>query len=257
MGKRSDNIITVIDVGSAKTVALAAEVTESGLKYHAHGIAESKGTRKGVIVDLDKAVGAVQKAMEDAEAIASFPLENATVGISGAHIRSVNSQGGITLGARPREAVDKARSIPLPGRSPGRAPAAAGLHLDEQDGLRDPAGMMGASTRGSCARDHRRQTAPQNVITVMNRAGIHVDDTVFEPLACSDAVLRSDERELGVCICRYRRRIVRHDRLSRGAVPHTAVIPIGGDHFTNDVAVGLPRHWRRRKKSNASSAAPL
>src|SRR5512146_1168970 len=108
-----------MDVGSAKTCVLVGEITDAGLRYRAHGVSESRGTRKGLIVDLDKAVGSVQKAAQEAEDTAGAPIENAVVGIAGPHVRGVNSQGGVTLGSRAREisredirqAVERARSI--------------------------------------------------------------------------------------------------------------------------------------------------
>jgi len=247
MGKRSDNIITVIDVGSAKTVALVAEVTDAGLRYRGHGFAESKGTRKGVIVDLDKAVSAVQKAMEEAEAVSSLPLESATVGISGAHIRSVNSQGGITLGTRARDiskedvrlAVEKARSITLPDDRQIVHLLPREFIIDGQAGVREAAGMMARMLEVHVHVITASTTAVQNVITVLNRAGMQVDDTVYEALAASDAVLRSDERELGAAVVDIGAGSSDVVVFREGVVTHSAVIPIGGDHFTNDVAVGL------------------
>jgi cell division protein FtsA len=103
MANHQGSFLTAIDVGSAKTCALMAEVTETGLRYRGHGVAESRGSRKGVIVELDKAVAAIQKAVEAAEDTAGAPVEHAIVGIGGAHIRGVNSHGGISLGTRPRE----------------------------------------------------------------------------------------------------------------------------------------------------------
>src|SRR5579863_5637791 len=122
MAKQQGNFITAIDVGSAKTCALMAEISENGLRYRGHGVAESRGSRKGVIVELDKAVVAIQKAVEAAEDAAGVAVEHAVVGIGGSHVRGVNSHGGISLGTRPREigrdeikqAVDRARAIPLP-----------------------------------------------------------------------------------------------------------------------------------------------
>ena len=122
IGEKSESILTAIDIGSAKTVAVAVEATESGLRYRGHGIAESRGSRKGVIVDLEKALTSVKKAMDDAEQVAEVPLESAVVGVSGPHIRGVTSQGGLALGSRAREitredvrlAVDRARNIPMP-----------------------------------------------------------------------------------------------------------------------------------------------
>src|ERR1700686_2594261 len=122
MANQQGNFLTAIDVGSAKTCALVVEVGDGGLRYRGHGVAESRGSRKGVIVDLDKAVAAIQKAVEAAEDTAGAAVEHAIVGVGGSHIRGVNSHGGITVGTRAREigrdeikgAVEKARSIPLP-----------------------------------------------------------------------------------------------------------------------------------------------
>src|ERR1039458_4850685 len=103
MGNQQGSFLTAIDVGSAKTCALMAEFTDSGLRYRGHGVAESRGSRKGVIVELDKAVAAIQKAVEAAEDVAGAAVEQASVGIGGVHVRGVNSHGGISMGTRPRE----------------------------------------------------------------------------------------------------------------------------------------------------------
>src|SRR5246500_4591648 len=103
MGNQQGNFLTAIDVGSAKTCALMAEFTESGLRYRGHGVAESRGSRKGVIVELDKAVATIQKAVEAAEDVAGVAVEQAIVGIGGVHVRGINSHGGIHVGTRPRE----------------------------------------------------------------------------------------------------------------------------------------------------------
>ena len=103
MGNKQDNLITAIDLGSAKTFALVAEVTEAGLRYLGHGVTESRGSRKGAIVDLERATSSVQRAVEKAEAAAGVAVEAALAGVGGAHVRGLNSRGGVTLGSRPRE----------------------------------------------------------------------------------------------------------------------------------------------------------
>jgi cell division protein FtsA len=247
MGKRNENIITVIDVGSSKTVALAVEITEQGLRYRGHGVAESRGSRKGVIVDLEKAVLSVQKAVEEAERTAELPLESAVVGISGPHLRALNSQGGISLGARAREisredmrlAVEKARSIPLPEDRQVLHLLPQEFILDDQSGIRDPFGMMGRQLEVRVHVITASNSATQNIITVLNRAGMEVTDTVYEALAASDAVLRSDEREVGAVVIDIGAGSSDMIVVQEGVVTHSAVVPIGGDHFTSDVAVGL------------------
>ena len=142
MPSHQPNFITAIDVGSAKTSVLVAEVSENGLRYRGHGISESRGMRKGVITELDKAISSIQKAVEHAEDVAGIPIEHALVGIAGAHIRGMNSHGGITFGARAREigreeirqAVDKARTVMVIKRSmnPGFAGIENPLYYEDK-----------------------------------------------------------------------------------------------------------------------------
>jgi cell division protein FtsA len=246
MAKPNEQFLTVLDVGSAKTCVLVAEITENGLRYRGHGLADSRGSRRGIIVDLEKAVASIQRAVERAEDCAGFPIENAVLGVAGAHVRGVNTHGGLIFN-RPREigreeirqAVDKARAIPLP-------PDREVLHLlpqefilDEQHGVHDPLGMIASRLEVRVHMITAATSATQNVITAVNRAGVHVDDTVFEPLACADSVLRSDERELGVCLADIGAGSTNLIVIQEGAVAHSAVLPVGGDHFTSDLSVGL------------------
>jgi cell division protein FtsA len=247
MANQYQNLLTAIDVGSAKTCVLVAEITDSGLRYRGHGVAESRGSRKGVIVDLDKAVGSIQKAVEQAEDAAGAPIEHALLGVAGAHVRGVNSHGGLSFGTRAREitreeicsAVDKARAIPLPADREILHLLPQEFILDDQAVVQDPLGMMATRLEVRVHMVTAAASATQNVITAVNRAGVHVDDTVFEPLACADSVLRADERELGVCLADLGAGSTGLIIFQEGAVAHTAVIPIGGDHFTSDLSVGL------------------
>jgi cell division protein FtsA len=247
MGNQQGTFLTAIDVGSAKTCALMAEVTDVGLRYRGHGVAESRGSRKGVIVELDKAVAAIQRAVEAAEDIAGAPVEHAIVGIGGAHVRGVNSHGGISLGTRPREigrdeiklAVDKTRTIPLPADREILHLLPQEFILDDQAGVHDPLGMMAARLEVRVHMVTAATSATQNVITAVNKAGVHVDDTVFEPLAAADSVLRADEREMGVCLADIGAGSTELIVFHQGAVTYTGVVPLGGDHFTSDLSVGM------------------
>src|SRR5436309_11681995 len=149
MTKPHEQCLTAIDVGSAKTCVLVVEFTENGLRYRGHGLADSRGSRKGIIVDLEKTVSSIQKAVEQAEDAAGFPVEHAVLGVAGSHVRGINTHGGMVFnrareigGEEIRMAVDKARAIPLP-------PDRDVLHLlpqefilDEQHGVHDPLGMI-------------------------------------------------------------------------------------------------------------------
>ena len=247
MPNQQGSFINVIDVGSAKTCALVAEITENGLRYRGHGVAESRGSRKGVIVDLEKAVSSIQKAVEGAEDTAGAPVEHALVGVAGSHVRGLNTHGGVTFGTRPREiardeirqAVDKARALQLPADREILHLLPQEFILDEQPGVHDPLGMMAARLEVRVHMVTSASSATQNVVTAVNRAGVHVDDTIFEPLACADAVLRSDERDLGVCLADVGAGSTELAIFSQGAVAYTGVLPIGGDHFTSDLSVGM------------------
>jgi cell division protein FtsA len=247
MPKPQGNFFTAIDVGSAKTCVLVAEITENGLRYRGHGLVDSRGSRKGIIVDLEKAVASIQKAVEQAEDRAGIAVEHAILGVAGSHVRGINTHGGLIFGNRPREigrdeirqAVDKARGIPLP-------PDREVLHLlpqefilDDQHGVHDPLGMIATRLEVRVHMITAAASATQNVITAVNRAGVHVDDTVFEPLACADSVLRSDERELGICLADIGAGSTNVVVIQEGSVGHSAVLPLGGDHFTSDLSVGL------------------
>src|SRR5437016_1344222 len=247
MANPYEHVLTAVDVGSAKTAALVVEVTDGGLRYRGHGVAESRGSRKGVIVELDKAVAAIQQAVEQAEDVAGTPVEHATVGIAGGHVRGLNSQGGISFGRGAREitrdeirqAVDKARAVPLPADREILHLLPQEFILDDESGIRDPLGMMATRLEVRVHIVTASSNATQNVVTAVNKAGVHVDDTVFEPLACADSVLRADERELGICLADLGAGSCDLIVFQQGAVAHTAVIPIGGDHFTCDLSVGM------------------
>jgi cell division protein FtsA len=246
MPRAHENFLTAIDVGSAKTCVLVAEIADAGLRYRGHGLAESRGSRKGIIVDLEKAVTSIQKAVERAEDSAGFPIERAILGVAGSHVRGINTHGGLVFSrAREigrdeiRQAVDKARAIQLP-------PDREVLHLlpqefilDEQAGVHDPLGMIATRLEVRVHMTSAAASATQNVVTAVNRAGVHVDDTVFEPLAAADSTLRSDERELGICLADIGAGSTCVVVIQEGAVAHTAVLPVGGDHFTSDLSVGL------------------
>jgi len=246
MPKARENFLTAIDVGSAKTCVLVAEISDAGLRYRGHVLAESRGSRKGIIVDLEKAVASIQKAVERAEDSAGFAIEHAMLGVAGSHVRGINTHGGLIF-TRAREigrdeirqAVEKARAIQLP-------PDREVLHLlpqefilDEQSGVHDPLGMIATRLEVRVHMTSAAASATQNVVTAVNRAGVHVDDTVFEPLAAADSVLRSDERELGICLADIGAGSTCVIVIQEGAVAHTAVLPVGGDHFTSDLSVGL------------------
>jgi cell division protein FtsA len=247
MASGVENLITAIDVGSAKTTVLVAEAVDGTLRYRGHGITDSRGTRKGAIVDLEKATASIQKAVEHAEKIVGGAIGHAVVTVGGPMMRGLNSRGGVNLGQRPREitredvrqSVDRARSVVLPADREMLHLLPQEYIVDQQSAIRDPLGMIGTKLEVSVHIVTSSSSAIQNVITAVNRAGVHVDDTIFEALATAECTVKSDERELGVCLLDIGAGstdlVVFHD----GTVAHSGMVPIGGDHFTNDVAVGM------------------
>jgi cell division protein FtsA len=247
IGNVENNTITVLDAGSAKTVALICDTADSSLRYRGHAVVESRGSRKGVIVELDKAVQSIQRAVEEAEKAAECSVGNAVIGVGGSHVKGLTSRGGVTLGSRPRDvarediraAVEKARSVSLPADREVLHLLPQEFILDDQAGLRDPAGMMGRRLEVNLHVVTASSSATQNVVSAANRAGLHVDNVVYEALVSADGILRADEKELGVCLADIGAGSTDLIVYTDGMVAHTGVVPVGGDHFTNDVAVGL------------------
>ncbi len=245
---RKERHIVALDIGSTKTCALIGEQADDGsVKFAALGAAESKGWRKGQIVNLDLAVSSIRRAVEEAEAIVGMPVESALVGVAGTHVRGVNSRGGITVGTKPRDiqrddvrrAIEAARGVTLPEDREVLHVLPQEFVLDGQDNIRDAIGMLGQRLEANVHIVTSSGSATQNIVTAVNRAGVRVDDTVLEPLASAEACLTQDERELGACLLDIGGGTTELIAYAGGVVRHTAAIPVGGDHFTNDLAVGL------------------
>jgi cell division protein FtsA len=245
---KKERHIVALDIGSTKTCALIAEQDDDGsLKFAAFGAAESKGWRKGQIVNLDLAVSSIRRAVEEAETITGVPVESAMIGVAGAHVRGVNSRGGMTVSARPRDiqrddvrrAIEAARGVTLPEDREILHVLPQEFSLDAHDNIRDAIGMVGQRLEANVHIVTASGSATQNIVTAVNRAGVRVDDTVLEPLASAESCLTQDERELGSCLLDIGGGTTELIAYTGGVVRHTAAVPVGGDHFTNDLAVGL------------------
>jgi cell division protein FtsA len=247
MSQGQDNLIVALDIGSEWTRVLAADLNEGALRYCGHGIVESAGMRKGLIADLAPAAKAVKAASEQAERVACVNIDACVVGVGGPHIRGINTNGGIELGGRMRE-IDKedVRSAVERARAVERPPDREILHLlprqfilDDQPGIFDPVGMVGKKLEVDLHIATCSGSALQSAVTCANRAGLEVTEAVLEPIAAAEATLSADERELGVCLLDIGAHSSDLVVLFEGAVAYTASVPIGGQHFTNDLAVGL------------------
>jgi len=246
-----DQTVVGIDLGSTKTSVLVCRQNEAGkLEVAGLGVAESKGWRKGVIVNLDLTVLAVKKALEEAETEAGYSVDSAYVGVAGVHVRGVNSHGSVVLsrggaGAREvtpedvRQVIQAAQRIHLPEDRQLLDVRPQKYLLDAQDGIRNPVGMEGTRLEVDVHLVTASASASQNVVTALNLSGVKVLDTVFEPLAAGEACLSADDRELGVALVDIGGGSTDLIVFQGDAVRHTASIPVAGEHFTNDIAVGL------------------
>jgi len=247
MSQKADNLIAVLDAGSAKTRVLIAELNDGALRYRGHGIVDSAGMRKGVIAEIRPAVESINQAATLAEKRADAIVERCVISIGGPNIRGVNSRGGISLGTRMREitreevraAVDRARSISLPTDREIIHLLPQQFILDEQPGIHDPVGMVGNRLEVNLHIATCSASAQQSIVTCANKAGLEVTETVFESIAAAEATISADERELGVCLIDIGASTSELIVYFEGSVAHTSVIPIGGEHFSNDLAVGL------------------
>src|SRR5579859_5842078 len=177
------------------------ELDDDGIKFVAIGATESKGLRKGLIVNLDSAISSIRRAVEEAESVCGIPVESALIGVAGSHVRGVNSRGGITLGNRARDierddvkrAIEAARNVTLPDDREVLHVLPHEFIVDAHDGIRDAIGMVGQHLEANVHIVTSSTIATQNLVTAANRAGILISDTVLEPLASAEACLTQDE----------------------------------------------------------------
>jgi len=247
MGK-SDRYVVGLDIGTTNIACVVAEVRDGGsVDVVGLGGAASRGIRKGVVVNLDATVDAIKSAVQEAELMAGVDVQSATVGIAGGHIRSFNSRGVIAVTGKDRtvgredvaRVLDAARAVSIPSDREILHVLPQEFVLDEQHGIASPVGMTGARLEANVHIVTAATTSVQNLVTCVNRAGVEVRDTVLEQLAASEAVLSTDERELGVAMIDVGGGTTDLAIFERGSIWHTAVLPVGGDHFSNDLAVGL------------------
>ncbi len=243
-----ERYVVALDVGSAKTSAIMGQVAGEGdVRCLALGYAETRGLRKGHVSNLDMAAGSIRQAVEEAERQAGVPIESAILGVGGGSVTGYNSRGRLGLGSRPRDvtredvrrAVDSARQVRLPEGAEVLHVLPQGFWLDAQNGIRDPIGMVGRQLDVNVHLVTSPAVLAQNMVAAVNRAGVVVSDLVLESLAAAECVLSQDERELGCCLVDIGAGTTELIVYSAGVVRHTAAIAVGGDHFTNDLAVGI------------------
>ena len=244
MGKKH-SIVVGLDIGTSKICAVVGEMTERGLEIIGVGTHPSQGLRKGVVINIEATVNSLKKAVEEASLMAGCEIHTVFTSISGGHIKGFNSHGIVAVKNKevmPRDlerVIDAAKAVAIPMDREVLHVLPQDYIIDDQDGIRDPLGMSGVRLEAKVHIVTGAVTSAQNIVKCCNRAGLNVAEIVLSPLAAAEAVLADEERELGVALVDVGGGTtdiaVYHD----GTVKHTAVVPIGGNHITNDIATGL------------------
>ncbi len=242
---RKDEILVGLDIGTTKIACIIGEVTDDGLDIIGIGSHPSTGLRKGVVINIDATINSIRKAVEEAELMAGCEVNTVYAGIAGGHIKGFNSHGIVAVKekeVRPADlarVVDAARAVAIPMDREVIHVIPQEYIIDDQDGIREPLGMAGVRLEAKVHIVTGSVTSAQNIIKCANACGLNVADIVLEQLASSEAVLSEDEKELGVAVVDIGGGTTDIAIFSGGSLVHTAVLSVGGNHLTNDIAVGL------------------
>jgi cell division protein FtsA len=245
-GKENKNLVVGLDIGTSKIVVIVSEVKDDGaLEVVGMGMQPSSGMKKGMVVNIEAAVGAIQSAIQEAELMADCKILNVHTGIAGSHIRSLNSRGMVKIKDKEvtqsdiDRVLETASSISLPSDQQTIHVLEQEFSIDGQEGIKKPLGMSGMRLDVEVHIVNGAIAAVQNIMKCIHRCGLEVNELVLQPLASSKAVLEEDEKELGVCIVDIGGGTTDIAVFTGGAIRHTAVIPIAGDQITNDIAMAL------------------
>jgi cell division protein FtsA len=246
MARETKNLVVALDIGTSKVVALVAELRPDGtIDILGMGGHESKGLKKGVVVNIESTVNAVQRALEEAELMADCKIASAFTGIAGSHIKSFNSTGMVAIKDREvsaidvERAIDTARAVNIPTDQQILHVLRQEFIIDGQEDVREPIGMSGVRLEVKVHIVTGAVSAAQNIVKCVRRCGLEVNDLILQPLASARAVLSEDEKDLGVCLVDVGGGTSDIAVFTHGAIRHTAVIPIAGDQITNDIAMAL------------------
>jgi cell division protein FtsA len=244
MTKRS-GMVAALDLGTAKTCVVVGEVSEHGIEVCGLGEAPSRGLRKGVIVHVESTVQAIRKAVAEAESMARCEIRHVTASIGGGHIRGLSSHGVVAVRTGEvsvgdlNRVLDAARAVALPADREVLHVLPQEYIIDDQEGLKEPVGIAGVRLEAKVHVVTSQVSAAQNLVKCCKQAGLVVDDVVLGALAAADAVLTPEEKDLGVALVDVGAGTTDVVIFHGGAVRHTASLPLGGQHLTNDIAAGL------------------
>jgi cell division protein FtsA len=247
MGQHSRTFVG-LDIGTTKISCIIADLDGTGeLRVVGIGNAPSEGLRRGVVVDLEKTVNSIRRAVDEAERMSSIPVRSVYAGIAGDHIRSINSRGVIAVSRKDNEiassdvirVIEAAKAVAIPMDREIIHVIPQEFIVDDQDGIKDPIGMSGVRLEAEVHIITGAVTSAKNICRSIQRAGLKVQDLVLEPLASSHAVLGADERDLGVVLLDIGGGTTDVAVFFEGSIRHTAIVPFGGANVTNDIAIGL------------------
>jgi len=245
MSKKGENLVVGLDIGTTKICAIVGTMTESGLDIVGIGSSPSRGMRKGVVINIEGTVSAIRKAIQEAELMAGCEINSVFAGIAGGHINGINSQGVIAIKSREvttediRRVIDAAKAIAIPMDREVIHILPQEFIVDDQDGIKEPLGMNGVRLEVRVHIVTGAVASAQNIIKSCNKAGVAVGDIVLEQLASAEAVLTQDEKDLGVALIDIGGGTTDIAIFVDGAIKYTSVLSLGGNHLTNDIAVGL------------------
>jgi len=244
----SGRILAGLDIGTTKICVIVAEVDESNqVNVVGVGTVPSEGLRRGIVINLEKTVHSISRAVEKAERMAGVEIKSVYAGIAGDHIRSINSRGVIAVSRKDNEigpadvarVVDAAKAVAIPADREIIHVIPQEYIVDDQDGIKDPIGMSGIRLEAEIHIITGAVTSAKNICKSIERSGLRVEDLVLEPLASSHAVLGPDERDLGVVLIDIGGGTTDVAVFYEGSIRHTAIIGFGGTSITNDIAIGL------------------
>jgi cell division protein FtsA len=240
------NLLVALDIGTSKIVTLVAEITpEDTLNLIGMGSHPSRGLKKGVVVNIESTVNAIQRSLEEAELMADAKIRDVITGIAGSHIKSFNSHGMVAIKDKEVQqydvdrVIETARAVNIPMEQQVLHILEQEFIIDGQGGVRMPLGMSGMRLEVKVHIVTGAVSAAQNIMKCVRRCGLEVRDLMLQPLASADAVLLEDERDLGVCLVDIGGGTTDMAVFTDGAIKHTSVIPIAGDQITNDIAMAL------------------
>jgi cell division protein FtsA len=242
---KKDNLVVGLDIGTTKISAIVGQVVEDGVDIIGVGSSPSKGLRKGVVINIESTVESIRRAIEEAEAIAGAPISSVYTGIAGGHIRGINSHGICALKDREvraadvEKAIDAAQAVAIPLDREVIHVIPQEFVVDEQDGIKDPIGMSGVRLEAKVHIVTAAVTSAQNIVKCCNRAGLNVNDIILEQLAAAEATLTQEEKDLGVALIDIGGGTTDLAVFSGGSLVHTSVLSVGGNHISNDIAIGL------------------